>query len=89
MKGLDIFLTTDPNDQIDWGDMGACCHFCGEDVFEHLDTDTDKETVMLKCDACGHEFEFKYEPQDCTPIEPSCKHCQDLDLMCKHCGLGG
>jgi hypothetical protein len=88
LKGLDIWLTTDPNDDIDWGDMGACCNFCGNDALDHSKDAKEDNTVWLWCGDCGNEFKFEYTPVDCTPQEPNCPHCEDLDLTCEHCGLG-
>lgn len=85
MKGLDIYLTTDPNDEPDWGEMGACCHFCGCDCFEYL-SDEGHNKVLLKCDDCGHEFVFEMEEPTYEEYEPNCKECGDMDITCEHCG---
>ena len=63
MKGLDIYLTTDPNDQIDWGDQGATCPKCSCDVFEEIDSHmaSEENTVRLWCADCGEEFDYKFE----------------------------
>ena len=84
MKGLDIWLTTDPNDDIDWGDMGAKCS-CGNDALEVSSTDSENNSVTLWCCDCGEEFEFEPELPERQVYEPHCKHCEDLDITCKYC----
>jgi len=47
----------------DWGEMGAKCPKCGNDILEESGTNQRAGTVGLHCEDCGHEWQHTMHPE--------------------------